>query len=188
MKKYNKKTFLLLLLMMSFGSSSVYAQALSSNEDESDSSTTNSTEENIVSEENATNNERIINDLIMASGGKLSQGGIEEISSLQEERSLLEARINTAESRQKYIEIEQKIREMGGGSDMDLPIMLSSYGINGNLKAVIEYGNEEYVVSRGTFIDSNWVVRKITKDSVLLVNIDNKSEMSIGIASPSFIK
>ena len=79
----------------------------------SDSSTANSTEENIANEENAMNNERIINDLIMASGGKLSQGVIEEISSLQEERFLLEARINTAESRQKYIEIEQKIREMG---------------------------------------------------------------------------
>lgn len=132
--------------------------------------------------------ERTLNDLILTSGGQLSQKVIEEISSLQEERSLLEARINTAESRQKFIEIERKIREMGGDIEDRLPVMLGSHGVNGNLKAVIEYNDKRYEVSRGSFIDSSWVVRKITKDKVEFLNIDDERKMFIGIGSPSFIR
>jgi hypothetical protein len=132
--------------------------------------------------------DRTLNDLILTSGGQLSQQVIEEISNLQEERSLLEARISTAESRQRYIEIERNIREMGGGIEMELPKMLGSHGVNGVLRAVIEYGEGTYEVSRGSFIDSSWVVRNITKDKVELLNIDDERTMHIGISSPSIIR
>ena len=134
------------------------------------------------------NREKTINDLILTSGANLSQQAIEEISSLQEERSLLEARISAAESRQKFFEIERAIKEMNGGSDFNLPSMISSYGRNGNVKAVIKYNDNLYEVSRGTFIDENWVVKAINKDSAELLNIESEKTMKIGINSPIIIK
>lgn len=134
------------------------------------------------------NREKTINDLILTSGANLSQQAIEEISSLQEERSLLEAKISTAESRQKFFEIERAIKEMNGGSDFNLPTMISSYGRNGNVKAVIKYNDNLYEVSRGTFIDENWVVKAVNKDSAELLNIESEKTMKIGINSPIVIK
>lgn len=134
------------------------------------------------------NREKTINDLILTSGANLSQQAIEEISSLQEERSLLEAKISTAESRQKLFEIDRAIKEMNGGSDFNLPSMISSYGRDGNVKAVIKYNDNLYEVSRGTFIDENWVVKAINKDSAELLNIESEKTMKIGINSPVVIK
>ena len=122
------------------------------------------------------------------SGSQLSQEAIEEISNLQEERSLIEAKIRTAESKQRYIEIEQSIKELGGGEEFEVPVMLGSHGVNGRIRAVISYKSNTYEISKGSFITSDWVVEKITKDTVEFSNTDDERKMYISINSPSIIK
>jgi hypothetical protein len=124
----------------------------------------------------------------MSSTDNLSQEAIEEISNLQEERSLIEAKIRTAESKQRYIEIEQSIKELGGGENLEAPIMLGSHGVNGHIRAVINYKSNTYEISKGSFITSDWVVEKITKDTVEFLNVDDDRKMYISINSPSIIK
>lgn len=203
-----KKGILLLSILLASGVSIAQAQVddpgMSSDQVNDPGMPTNTESENFSEEELNNDNleessegltesereEKTLNDLMLTSGSNLSAKAIEEISTLQEERALLEARISTAESKQRYIEIEEAIKEMGGatGSDIEIPSMVNSYGTNGVIKAVIEYNNESYEVSRGTFIDKNWVVKEVKKDSVEFINIDDERTMHIGINSPSVIK
>jgi Tfp pilus assembly protein PilP len=132
-------------------------------------------------QERAANGERepTVNDLLMASGNNLSESTIQQISQLQEKKSLLDAQITTLEAERNYLELNNQIKDLGGQNEMSNVSMVGVQGKNGNLSSIISYNDRLIEVSRGDIIANEWVVTTVSKKKVAMLNMDDKSEMVV---------
>jgi hypothetical protein len=123
--------------------------------------------------------EPTVNDLLMASGNNLSESTIQKISELQERKSLLDAQITTLEAERSYLELRNQIKDLGGENEMSNVSMVGAKGINGNLSSIISYNDRLIEVNRGDIVANEWVVTSVLKNKVVMLNMDDKSEMVV---------
>lgn len=123
--------------------------------------------------------EPTVNDLLMASGNNLSESTIQQISELQERKSLLDAQITTLEAERSYLELRNQIKDLGGKNEMSNVSMVGAKGINGNLSSIISYNDRLIEVNRGDIVANEWVVTSVLKNKVVMLNMDDKSEMVV---------
>lgn len=144
------------------------------------SSNSNSNERNSDRDgEGNSEREPTVNDLLMASGNNLSESTIQQISELQEKKSLLDAQITTLEAERNYLELRNQIKELGGQNEMSNVSVMGVQGKNGNLSSIISYNDRLIEVTRGDIIANEWVVTTVLKNKVAMLNMDNKSEMVV---------
>jgi len=132
--------------------------------------------------------EPTVNDLLMASGNNLSESTIQQISELQEKKSLLDAQITTLEAERNYLELRNQIKELGGQNEMSNVSMMGVQGKNGNLSSIISYNDRLIEVTRGDIIANEWVVTTVLKNKVAMLNLDDKSEMVVSKHGYQLIK
>lgn len=123
--------------------------------------------------------EPTVNDLLMASGNNLSESTIQQISELQERKSLLDAQITTLEAERSYLELRNQIKDLGGENEMSNVSMVGAKGVNGNLSSIISYNDRLIEVNRGDIVANEWVVTSVLKNKVVMLNMDDKSEMVV---------
>lgn len=142
-------------------------------------STSNSSERNNRDSEVNGEREPTVNDLLMASGNNLSESTIQQISQLQERKSLLDAQITTLEAERSYLELRNQIKDLGGENEMSNVSMVGAKGVNGNLSSIISYNDRLIEVNRGDIVANEWVVTSVLKNKVVMLNMDDKSEMVV---------
>ena len=131
-----------------------------------------------------------LNDYLLTSGAKISEKGIKEISTQQEQRAVLDSKIRTQEAEKRYLQLQREIAELSGAESGDVANveMIGVNGTHGELDAVISYGETQFNIEKGDILNGSWVVTDVSFEQVNMFNIETKDEKILQFNGPTILK